>query len=199
MTLPNDGYVLVVKRDCPTCRLIMPVARALSQRGLLAGLMSQDDPGFPDGMEVTDDRDLESSWQLGIDIVPTLIRREGGKEVGRVIGWHRGEWQNLTGVNDLGLDLPDERPGCGSASVAPGMAEELQSRFGETGLQSRIIPVSFPDDEVEQMFDRGWTDGLPVVPPTAPRVLRMLEGTTRSADEVIGDIPPAIAPCTVEK
>ena len=31
------------------------------------------------------------------------------------------------------------------------------------------------------MFDRGWTDGLPVVPPTEERVLRMLEGTTRAA------------------
>ena len=31
------------------------------------------------------------------------------------------------------------------------------------------------------MFDRGWTDGLPVVPPTEERVLRMLEGTTRDA------------------
>ena len=28
------------------------------------------------------------------------------------------------------------------------------------------------------MFDRGWTDGLPVVPPTEARVLRMLTGTT---------------------
>ena len=27
------------------------------------------------------------------------------------------------------------------------------------------------------MFDRGWTDGLPVVPPTEARVLRMLDGT----------------------
>ena len=199
MTLPSDGYILVVKRDCPTCRLISPVAKDLSQRGLLADLMSQDDPDFPEGLEVTDDRGLEGSWQLGIDIVPTLIRRECGKEVERVIGWHREEWQNLTGVNELGTDLPEQRPGCGSLSVAAGMAEELQTQFGETGLVSRTIPIPYPKDEAEQMFDRGWTDGLPVVSPTAPRVLRMLQGTNREPSEVIGDIPPALASCTVEK
>ena len=199
MNVPNDGFLLVVKRDCPTCRLITPVVRALSERGLLADLVSQDDPAFPDGMAVTDDRELESSFELSIDIVPTLIKREDGRETGRVIGWHRGEWQNLTGVDNLGLDLPDERPGCGSLSVAPGMEEELQTRYGETGLRSRRVAVSYPDDEAEQMFERGWTDGLPVVAPTAPRVLRMLQGTSRSPDEVVGNAPPSLIPCTVEK
>ena len=199
MNVPNDGLLQVVKRDCPTCRLITPVVRTLSERGLLAELMSQDDPGFPDEMAVTDDRDLAASFELGVDIVPTLIKREGGKETGRVIDWHRGEWQNLTGVNNLGVDLPDERPGCGSLSVSPGMEEELRSRYGETGLQSRTIPVAYPIDEAEQMFERGWTDGLPVVPPTAPRVLRMLQGTNRSAGEIIGEAPPSLAPCSVEK
>src|SRR5215471_17359666 len=45
----------------------------------------------------------------------------------------------------------------------------------------------------------GWSDGLPVVPPTDERILRMLGGTHRKPDEVIGNIPPNLAPCTVEK
>jgi len=49
------------------------------------------------------------------------------------------------------------------------------------------------------MFDRGWTDGLPVVPPTEARVLAMLEATTRPADEVVALMPPNLAECTVEK
>ncbi len=49
------------------------------------------------------------------------------------------------------------------------------------------------------MFERGWTDGLPVVPPTPARVLRMLEGTTRAADEVVAVVPPDLVECTVEK
>jgi hypothetical protein len=49
------------------------------------------------------------------------------------------------------------------------------------------------------MFDRGWTDGLPVVPPTPARVLRMLQGTRRKPDEMLGNIPPSGETCTVEK
>ena len=199
MALPDDGLVLVLKRDCPTCELIAPVAHQMAESGMLSGLYSQDDPGFPERLEVIDDRELETSFQLGIEIVPTLIRRRGGRETARAIGWHRGEWQNLTGINDLGADLPEERPGCGSLSVAPGMAEELQVRYGATGLDAREVAVEFPEDPFEQMFDRGWTDGLPVVPPTPARVLRMLQGTSRGANEVVGEIPPGFEACTVEK
>jgi hypothetical protein len=49
------------------------------------------------------------------------------------------------------------------------------------------------------MFDRGWTDGLPVVPPTEQRVLRMLEGTTRPPDDIVATVPPDLVDCTVEK
>ena len=52
---------------------------------------------------------------------------------------------------------------------------------------------------MEALFDRGWTDGLPVVPPTEARVLRMLGGTTRAPDEVVAVVPPDLVPCTVEK
>jgi hypothetical protein len=55
------------------------------------------------------------------------------------------------------------------------------------------------EDEFEAFFDRGWTDGLPVVPPTEARVLAMLEGTTRAPDEVVAVVPPDLVPCSVEK
>ncbi len=55
------------------------------------------------------------------------------------------------------------------------------------------------EDEAEAMYERGWTDGLPVVPPTEARVLAMLEGTTRRPDEVVALLPPNLAECTVEK
>ena len=40
------------------------------------------------------------------------------------------------------------------------------------------------------MFERGWSDGLPLVPPTEERVLRMLDGTSRDPQEVVGLVPP---------
>jgi hypothetical protein len=49
------------------------------------------------------------------------------------------------------------------------------------------------------MFARGWSDGLPLVPPTEERVLRMLDGTARDPQEVVGLAPPALAAATVEK
>lgn len=64
---------------------------------------------------------------------------------------------------------------------------------------ARRVELASQEDEVETCYDRGWTDGLPVVPPTEARVLRMLGGTARAPDEVVGVIPPDLAECSVEK
>jgi hypothetical protein len=37
------------------------------------------------------------------------------------------------------------------------------------------------------------------VPPTDERILRMLAGTIRRPDEILGRVPPNLSPCTVEK
>jgi hypothetical protein len=52
-------------------------------------------------------------------------------------------------------------------------------------------------DEFEFFLEKAWSDGLPVVTPTEARVQRMLAGTRRAPDEVIGNIPPAMEPATV--
>jgi len=54
-------------------------------------------------------------------------------------------------------------------------------------------------DELEAWFERGVTDGLPVVPPTRERVARMLTGTRRRPDELLGEMPPNYGRVTVEK
>jgi len=186
-SLPRDGLVAVVKRDCPTCVMAAPVL------GELAGLtvFTQDDPSFPETVAGRiDDTALDISHRLGIEIVPTLIRFEGGREVGRTYGWDRSEWERLSGIAGLGRDLPQARPG---------VLERLKIRFNETGLKSRRIALGEDEDEHEAMFARGWSDGLPLVPPTEERVLRMLDGTSRDPQEVLGLVPPDLAPATVEK
>jgi hypothetical protein len=55
------------------------------------------------------------------------------------------------------------------------------------------------DDDVEAWFDKGVTDGLPVVPPTRARVERMLAGTARARDELLGEMAPNYGRLTVEK
>ena len=196
-TLP-DGVVAFVKRDCPTCELVGPVLAALSKETPLT-VYTQDDPAFPDGVERIDDTDLAVSWHHEIEAVPTLLRVEGGQEVERALGWHRGEWEALTRVSDLGPGLPELRPGCGSLSVDPSRAPELAIRFSGSKLTARRVEIAELEDEQEAFFDRGWTDGLPIVPPTEARVLSMLEGTSRAPGEVVATVPPDLAPCTVEK
>jgi hypothetical protein len=48
-------------------------------------------------------------------------------------------------------------------------------------------------------LDNKWSDGLPMVPPTAERVKWMLSGTNRSPDEVIGKVSPKQGIATIEK
>jgi hypothetical protein len=67
-------------------------------------------------------------------------------------------------------------------------------------LHSTRIAV---DDDPERIFDhfeaKGYTDGLPIIPPTRERVERMLAGTARRPDETLGNLPPANYPATIEK
>ena len=198
--LPEEGLAVFVKRDCPTCRLVEPVLERLAGNADAVIVFSQDDPAFPPAVHgVADDTRLEHSFRLDIETVPTLVRFEDGEETGRALGWNREEWRALTATPDLGAELPEFRPGCGSLSVEPGAEERLRARFGDTGLEARQVPLEPHADAVEACFERGWTDGLPVVPPTPERILRMLSGTARPPDEVVGAVPPDYAECTVEK
>jgi hypothetical protein len=54
--------------------------------------------------------------------------------------------------------------------------------------------------ELNQLFlDNRWSDGLPIIPPTAERVEAMLRGTTRARDEVVAATAPAFRAATVER
>lgn len=195
-----DGLIIIAKRECPTCILVEPLVRELAQGAKPLTVYIQDDPAYAAGVvNAIFDETLEHSYRLNTEIVPTLIRVEAGQEVERTYGWHRGDWQRISGHPELGRSLPELRPGCGSKTLDPGTAEELEIRFGKVKFSSRQVELGEGEDLMEACFERGWTDGLPVVPPTQARVLRMLAGTTRQADELLGMMPPDLAPCTVEK
>ncbi len=65
---------------------------------------------------------------------------------------------------------------------------------------SDVIELS---DDLEAFNDhamtQGWSDGLPLIPPTEARVERMLQGYERTSDAVIAHVPVEDAPCTIEK
>jgi len=193
-----DGLVIVVKRECETCRMVVPVLERIRATSGIT-IYTQDDPLFPDGLPSLHDGDLAVSWHHEIETVPTLMKVQSGVEIARTVGWVRDEWEALTGIDSLGPELPAFRPGCGSMSVDPDLEHQLSARFGNSVLGARRVEIAGGEDEFEAMFDRGWTDGLPVVPPTEERVLRMLGGTTRSPDEVVAVVPPDLVDVTVEK
>jgi hypothetical protein len=203
--LQTPSYTLVVKKDCPTCALLEPVFGELMS--LLNGKLSvyvQDDISFPACIESPiDDTQLEFSYQNAIEIVPTLIKHspaeENSTEQSRIYGWDKQQWRDFTGMATLGESVINFKPGCGSKTQDPGMAEILKLRFDKDFLKAREVKLADAEDIMEACFDRGWSDGLPVVPPTALRVTRMLAGTDRDPGEVIGKVPPDFQPCSVEK
>ncbi len=199
MELPiDDGFIAVVKRDCPTCGLVAPVLGAIAEHHSVI-VYSQDDPTFPEQITPIDDRDLDVSFALDIDTVPTLIRIEAGAETRRLEGWFRPHWQAVTGIETLGDDLPELRPGCGSRTNDPEVVDARTVAAIAGHLASRTIEFGAHEDDHEAMFERGWTDGLPVVAPTPARVARMLAGTTRDPNDVVVLAPPDLVECSVEK
>lgn len=195
-------YALVVKKDCPTCALIEPVIKILANNeALTLKVYVQDDPSFPESLDgVIDDSKLEYSYHHDVEIVPTLIRfKDGNEEESRIFGWEKKQWQSFTGISQLGADLIDFKPGCGSRTQDPGMDEVLQLRFSSRALHARTVEVTEAEDIMEACYHRGWSDGLPVVPPTPLRVMRMLQGSERDGSEIIGDVPPDRVACSIEK
>ncbi len=59
------------------------------------------------------------------------------------------------------------------------------------------------DDDLESTMDymerNGWSDGLPIVPPTVPRVTRMIETMRRDPGEVVAVHAPRNGEATIER
>jgi hypothetical protein len=57
-------------------------------------------------------------------------------------------------------------------------------------MMSAVTPTGDPDPAslIEAYFERGWTDGLPVVPPTEKSIAEMLAGAALRGDETLGEI-----------
>ena len=64
---------------------------------------------------------------------------------------------------------------------------------------SRVFELDEGNDPFELCYEQGWTDGLPVVPPTEERVGQVLDYLGRDPAEVLGVIPPKNGIATLEK
>ena len=67
-------------------------------------------------------------------------------------------------------------------------------------LQAQQLEVSGGPGDLQDWFEaRGWTDGLPVVPPTEDLVARMIQGSGLPPDHPVATLAPSQAAATVEK
>ncbi len=89
--------------------------------------------------------------------------------------------------------------------VAPAVISSLTERAGAVA-EHRDVAEPVPHqivhagdlDSVQELFTaRGWTDGLPIIPPTVARIEQALRFTERDPDEVIGALAPEFREATV--
>lgn len=70
----------------------------------------------------------------------------------------------------------------------------------QSSVRASRLQVASAFDEVNRLFlERGWSDGLPIVPPTEERVAAMVDAVGLLPEEVLGIMPPGDGVVTVEK
>ena len=66
-------------------------------------------------------------------------------------------------------------------------------------MQSKRHALDDPGAAIEYCYEQGWTDGLPVVPPTEERVRAFLDAMGLAPDAVVGEIPARARTIRAEK
>src|SRR5262249_47782829 len=77
------------------------------------------------------------------------------------------------------------------------MPKPVQASWGR-GASRLQVPGSITDIN-DYFYERGWTDGLPIIPPAEDLVLEMLAACALPGSHVLGQIPPLNGTVTVEK
>ncbi len=85
------------------------------------------------------------------------------------------------------------------ALTRPLTEEEKSPTLKEEEKPSRIVFKGSLEEVNQFFYRRGWTDGLPVIPPTEEAVRLMVEGSGLPADHLMGKLGPRYGKATVEK
>ena len=86
------------------------------------------------------------------------------------------------------------------ACLGDAPSSPTQERAAPGASRAELVAVPQDADEMNRSFlEQGWSDGLPMVPPTQERVARMLRHTKRTPDEVVSRIAPGLGAATVER
>ncbi|MBT2686792.1 hypothetical protein J7I93_01205 [Bacillus sp. ISL-47] len=68
-----------------------------------------------------------------------------------------------------------------------------------TQLSSKTLEFNLAQEAVDHFFEKGWTDGLPIIPPTPERVQAMLDYVKAQPSDIVGTIPERNRFITAEK
>jgi hypothetical protein len=149
--------------------------------------------GF-NGALLSEPAPYEVSGAYQLDSLPTTVLIDGdGGLAGRVVGWDADGLDQLLEHACAAMDAPAVRVTDEAPRRKPGCA--AKSTYDSTTL--RLLDDGAGRDGLEEMFELGWTDGLPAIPPTPERVEAMLGG--RDPGLVLGELPPAMAEVTLER
>ena len=219
-TPDRPRLICFIKDDCETCNTAAPVLEALHQAYgpdadvALVSQSGEDTASFNTRhrltMPVLDDRTCKAAFDWDIESVPSVFWMDAtGTVLSRFEGFVRTDWEALAADMASRMarpaaqidwaSLPAWRPGCGSKHLDPAVYDALRADADESPIRARRIEIAPSDDVTEFMFDQGFSDGLPLVPPTPERVMRMLGGTHRDPQDVIATVPPNMGVATVEK
>ncbi len=132
-----------------------------------------------------------------LDLATTTATQEGAADLPFVVVEHP--------LGGIGLEAVQEKAKAAFPEVMK-MATEWQP--GEASDETMIKGTVYPaptievkgtvDDVNNYFFEKGWSNGLPIVPPTPEKVEAMLEGTERAPDEIVWKVPPRNGVLTVE-
>jgi peroxiredoxin len=203
----GPAVLVFVSEECPTCamtlRRLAPPAQALADAGISVAAIFEDPlevaartarrAGF-DQTVLAEPAPYDVSRSYELQSVPTtLLIDSEGRPLRRVVGWDNEALGELlakacamagAAVPQVTDEHPRRKPGCAAKSTYDTETLALLDRAG-------------PHDELEDMFDRGWSDGLPVIPPTRERVDAMLGGHDPS--DSLGQVPPGMGEATLAR
>jgi hypothetical protein len=84
-------------------------------------------------------------------------------------------------------------------ATGPHAATTTSRPAGAAEALERITVADDPDAIFERFASEGWTDGLPIVPPTEERVARMLVSSDLDPSCSLGPLPPSWGEATIAK
>ena len=207
--------VVFFETDCPTCRLTVPYLNKLARQARVVGVSQDGEAATKQFTEqlatafpVRRDPGFALSREFDLKFVPSLFLLS---PEGRVLRAHFGF--DKSALNEIAAQLggapvaeeydgaPRSKTGCMSRHLEPNVEEGFAAApavDSPRGVPASVMGIPEGEDPFEYCF-RMFGDALPVIPPTAERIARMLNGLALDRTEVIARVPPCYGEATAEK